>query len=313
MSDQPFKTMHRTVKSSHFTTLSNAMLRDKRLSFKARGILAMSLSNADEWQVHQGWLSEQGTEGREAIKSGMQELESFGYVRYSENRKAGKIIGAIWTFHEEPIAESDRTNRTNWKDSPCYGKPEDGKPCHGNPSPKKEQGTEEQRKEGAQSATEIALFPTTSLETTTIDTQLLDAWNALPDPFPKIRSMSPGRSRALNARMKDAFWNVYWKQAMERMKASRFLMGENERKWIADVDFFLRPDTVAKIMECKYDTPGTGKPAVEEWRKHWPTWLRDNNRKPVEYQFAADHDKSTFWAWLKKQPFYTPSTKTKAA
>lgn len=32
-----------------------------------------------------------------------------------------------------------------------------------------------------------------------------------------------------------------------------WLMGDNDREWIADLDFFLRPDSITKIKEGKYD------------------------------------------------------------
>jgi len=35
---------------------------------------------------------------------------------------------------------------------------------------------------------------------------------------------------------------------------SPFLLGENDRGWRADIDWFLRPDSVTRILEGKYRT-----------------------------------------------------------
>jgi hypothetical protein len=137
MGDEPKqKNIFRSVLTANFTTLPNAMLRDRSLSFKARGMLAMILTNAEQWEVHQGWIVEQGTEGREAIAGAMREAEAAGYAAFSEIRDGGRFLRCVWTFHDAPIPVSERTNRTRWKpcdEKPCDGKPSYGKPCHGKP------------------------------------------------------------------------------------------------------------------------------------------------------------------------------------
>lgn len=81
----------------------------------------------------------------------------------------------------------------------------------------------------------------------------VNSWNALGKPFSKIESWNAKRKTALRIRMSDAYFAENWKAAIDRMKSSKFCRGENNRSWIADVGFFLRPDTIAKIMEGKYD------------------------------------------------------------
>lgn len=84
------------------------------------------------------------------------------------------------------------------------------------------------------------------------------AWNELPSPFRPVRTMSDGRVTSLRARMKDEFWSSNWRNALESLKTSEFCKGKNDRGWIADVDFFLRPDSVAKILEGKYANGSNG-------------------------------------------------------
>ena len=77
-------------------------------------------------------------------------------------------------------------------------------------------------------------------------------WNLLPEPFPRIRAMSSGRKTALRARLKEPQWRKDWKDAIETMKGCDFLKGVNKRGWVANVDFFLRPETVTRIMEGEF-------------------------------------------------------------
>ena len=80
-----------------------------------------------------------------------------------------------------------------------------------------------------------------------------DTWNALGKPFPPIRRMTDKRKTALRQRVATAGWAEDLPAALKAAKSRGFLKGENDRGWVMDVDFLLRPDTVTKLMEGKYD------------------------------------------------------------
>lgn len=94
--------------------------------------------------------------------------------------------------------------------------------------------------------------------------RFMTRWNKLPDPFPKVQTMSQGRKTSLRARLRDKFWKENFEPAMQIMEKSLFLLGKNQRGWVADVEFFLRPDSVAKIIEGKYLKSGLDEPAPEK-------------------------------------------------
>lgn len=95
-------------------------------------------------------------------------------------------------------------------------------------------------------------------------TDLLDAWNLSRGGLAKAKGLSKKRTIACEARLREIPDLSYWIGVIERMAASRFCCGENDRGWKADFDFLLRPDTHLKVIEGKYDNnqKGTGNSAL---------------------------------------------------
>lgn len=65
---------------NHFTVIENQVLRDERLSYKARGILIYILSHIDNWRISADDLADKSTDGRTAVLSGLEELRTLGYI-----------------------------------------------------------------------------------------------------------------------------------------------------------------------------------------------------------------------------------------
>jgi hypothetical protein len=65
---------------SHFGVYSNEVVRDIRLSYKARGILLELLSRPDNWRVSAEMLAVEGPDGRDSIMAGLKELRDLGYI-----------------------------------------------------------------------------------------------------------------------------------------------------------------------------------------------------------------------------------------
>ena len=82
--------------------------------------------------------------------------------------------------------------------------------------------------------------------------QLIDAWNCKAT-LRACRVISQGRMAAMKQRLKDSWWRENWREGIEKVGQSSFCSGNNDRGWKADVEWFLRPDTLANVMEGKYD------------------------------------------------------------
>lgn len=77
-----------------YTVLRNDVLRDETISFRARGVLAYILSNADNWRTDAKTMSKIAGEGRQAIQTAINELKAAGYI---ESRKVQEKTTGRWT------------------------------------------------------------------------------------------------------------------------------------------------------------------------------------------------------------------------
>jgi len=110
------KTIHLGRYSSCFTVIPNALLRESRLSFRARGLLAFALSHSDTWQFTKTWLLSQCKEGREALSSALKELQELGYADYVRMRVGGngKFVSGTWRFYSSPKLRSHHGESLEW-------------------------------------------------------------------------------------------------------------------------------------------------------------------------------------------------------
>ena len=81
--------------------------------------------------------------------------------------------------------------------------------------------------------------------------KITQAWNSTPGVTP-IRKWSDSRKKHLRARLADPTWLDDALKAIATIPKCPFLLGDNDRGWRADIEWFLRPDSVAKVLEGKY-------------------------------------------------------------
>jgi len=93
----------------------------------------------------------------------------------------------------------------------------------------------------------------------TPEDSFLKYWNDVAG-FQKARKLTASRKKSLGARLKDLDFRQNWVSALDRISKSPFCCGVNDRKWVANLDWFLKPDTLTKILEGKYDSKTDAKP-----------------------------------------------------
>ena len=95
----------RKEKKSNFTVIDNAIFKDYRLSFKAKGLLCQMLSLPDNWEYSVEGLAKLTSDGTSAITSGLKELEDAGYFRRERVRKDNKLAGVEYIISETPNSD----------------------------------------------------------------------------------------------------------------------------------------------------------------------------------------------------------------
>jgi hypothetical protein len=92
----------RRHKQAEYTTISNATLRDERLSWKARGILAYALSLPDDWVLRREHLAEQSPDGDRVVRTGLRELQEHGYLSRIRGQGPDGRITWFMDLYEDP-------------------------------------------------------------------------------------------------------------------------------------------------------------------------------------------------------------------
>lgn len=105
--------------------------------------------------------------------------------------------------------------------------------------------------------------------------QIADLYNDTCVSFPKIKTLSDSRKKAIKARL-----NTYsvddFRTLFEKAEASDFLKGRNNRNWSATFDWLIKDANMAKVLEGNYDN----KPDFRNYRK--PGQQQDDTHRNSE-------------------------------
>lgn len=103
-----------------YARIDNRALGDRRLSYRARGLLAYLLSKPPTWKPRAEEIVKDAIEGRDAIRTAFKELKRYGYAVLRQTR-----AGKEWTIYEVPEAKDGFSG-----DGPCPEKANIGKTAH---------------------------------------------------------------------------------------------------------------------------------------------------------------------------------------
>ncbi len=121
----------RVERTNNYTVMSNYHLRDKTISFKAKGLLSMLLSLPEDWDYTLAGLARISLEGKDAVRAAVVELEKAGYIHRSQTTdKAGKF-GSNEYIHPG-VARFSRAAAGRAVSGPAVaGKPDNGESVYG--------------------------------------------------------------------------------------------------------------------------------------------------------------------------------------
>lgn len=123
-------TVVRVVKNCNYTTLSNYHFKDKRLSWKAKGLLSTMLSLPPDWNYTIEGLATLSGDGIKSTNSGLAELEKYGYLKRRQLRDGnGHFSLTEYTIYEEPIEVEEPTSEEQELDEPLEIHDEDTPLC----------------------------------------------------------------------------------------------------------------------------------------------------------------------------------------
>ena len=113
--------------------------------------------------------------------------------------------------------------------------------------------------------------------------QIADMYNSICISFPKLRSLSDARRKAIKARL-NTYTEEDFRTVFENAEASSFLKGSNDRNWTATFDWMIKDTNMVKILEGNY--ADKGKPSGR--KEKVPGWF-NKEFEMGEAEMAALH------------------------
>lgn len=87
-------------KKNNFTITDNKLIKDERLSWKARGIFIYLWAMPDDWNFYVDEVVKHSKDGIRALQSGLSELEKYGYLKRTMYHTEGHFGGMSWELSD---------------------------------------------------------------------------------------------------------------------------------------------------------------------------------------------------------------------
>ncbi len=101
-------TVFRVEKNANYTVMANYHLKDRRLSYKAKGLLSEMLSLPPDWDYTLSGLAVIAADGLDGVRSAVRELEKYGYLVRTQSRdERGRMSVNEFVVYENPADNPD--------------------------------------------------------------------------------------------------------------------------------------------------------------------------------------------------------------
>jgi len=122
------------------------------------------------------------------------------------------------------------------------------------------------------------------IEIEKIDYQrIVDMYNATCVSFPKLKSLSDNRKKAIKARLKTYSYDDF-KTLFEKAEASSFLKGANDRNWSATFDWLIKDSNMAKVLDGNYDNRSGRTETVPSWIQKPKNKFNNYEQRSYDYE-----------------------------
>lgn len=110
-------------------------------------------------------------------------------------------------------------------------------------------------------------------------TDVVNLYHEICKSYPKVRSISNNRRKAINARLRTHSMEEV-REVFEKAERSTFLKGGNKRNWSASFDWLMTDDNFCKVLDGNYDDKDSYQ--AREAERH-----EDTRSIPTEEEFDA--------------------------
>lgn len=267
----------RVNKTSDYTVISNYHLREKEMSLKAKGLLTLMLSLPENWDYSISGLASICAENETAIKTGLNELKKFGYLRISKifpNKKRGnKKIEYVYEIFEKPLKEDKRQKEQKTEEQTLESQVVENQGVEN--LPLESQAVENQ---GQLNTKELN---TNKLNTKEVSTkeyihvknefsrlceEIKTKWIKIAHEYKLSGTqlkITEKRKRVINNLLKEYSVEEVL-QAMEKIRTSNFLQGNNKTGWQIAFDWFINKSNFLKVLEGNYDDKANSNNSEKE-------------------------------------------------
>ena len=267
----------RVNKTSDYTVISNYHLREKGMSLKAKGLLTLMLSLPENWDYSISGLASICAENETAIKTGLNELKKFGYLRISKifpNKKRGnKKIEYVYEIFEKPLKEDKKQKEQKTEEQTLESQVVENQGVENLPLESQAVENQGQLNTKELNTNKLNTKEVSTKEYTYVKNEFSRLCEEIKNNWIEIAheyklsgtqlKITEKRKRVINNLLKEYSVEEVL-QAMEKIRTSNFLQGNNKTGWQIAFDWFINKSNFLKVLEGNYDDKANSNNSEKE-------------------------------------------------
>ena len=262
----------RVNKTSDYTVISNYHLREKGMSLKAKGLLTLMLSLPENWDYSILGLASICAENETAIKTGLNELKKFGYLRISKifpNKKRGnKKIEYVYEIFEKPLKEDKKQKEQKTEEQTLESQVVENLPLESQAVENQGQLNTKELNTNKLNTKEVSTkeYIHVKNEFSRLCEEIKTKWIKIAHEYKLSGTqlkITEKRKRVINNLLKEYSVEEVL-QAMEKIRTSNFLQGNNKTGWQIAFDWFINKSNFLKVLEGNYDDKANSNNSEKE-------------------------------------------------